>query len=123
MHSIFRIELITKIDGNDRLWQVDLTLAHENNSQLHILTERLREETFPQTKGWYRLGTLLVTLGQFDKAEQVCHIMSNQTMDQGSKANIYAMLGRIKNGQGIMLKLLNFMRKHLKFNEIFLKII
>jgi len=100
MHSIFRIELVNKIDGNDRHWQVDLTLVHENNSQLHVLTEQLREETFPKTKGWYRLGTLLITLGQFDKAKQVFDIMLHQTTDQREKANIYSMLGAIKNSQG-----------------------
>jgi len=100
MHSIFRIQLVKKIDGYDRLWQVNLTLVHENNSQLHVLTERLRKETFPQTKGWYRLGTLLITLGQFDKAEQLFHIMFDQTMDQREKAYIYSMLGMIKNDQG-----------------------
>jgi len=100
MHSIFRIELVNKIDGNDRHWQVDLTLVHENNSQLHVLTEQLRKETFPDTKGWYRLGTLLIKLGQFYKAEQLFHIMFDQTMDQREKAYIYSMLGMIKDDQG-----------------------
>ena len=100
MHSIFRIELVKKIDGYDRLWQVNLTLVHENNSQLHVLTEQLRKETFPEKKGWYRLGILLIKLGQFDKAEQLFHIMFDQTMDQREKAYIYSMLGMIKNDQG-----------------------
>jgi len=100
MHSIFRIELVNKIDGNDRHWQVDLTLVHENNSQLHVLTEQLRKETFPEKKGWYRLGILLIKLGQFDKAKQVSDIMFDQTMDQREKAYIYSMLGMIKKGQG-----------------------
>ena len=117
MHSIFRIQLVKKIDGYNRLWQVNLTLAHENNSQLHILTERLREETFPQTKGWYRLGILLVILGQFDKAEQVYQVMSNQTMDQGSKANIYVMLGRIKNGQGHYVEAIELYEKALEIQR------
>ena len=116
MHAIFRIELVKKIDEYNRLWQVNLTLAHENNSQLHILTERLREETFPQTKGWYRLGTLLIKLGQFDKAEQLFHIMLDQTMDQDTKANIYDMLGMIKNKQGHYAQAIIYSEKSLEIS-------
>jgi len=116
MHSIFRIQLVKKIDGYDRLWQVNLTLVHENNSQLHVLTERLREETLPQTEGWYRLGILLITLGQFDKAEQVFHIMFDQTMDQDAVTKIYGMymLGMIKNGQGHYAKAIESYEKALE---------
>jgi len=117
MHSIFRIELVKKIDGYDRLWQVDLTSADENKSSLHLLTERLREETFPQKKGWYRLAILLVKLGQFDKAEQVCHIMFGQTMDQGEKADIYNTLGTIKNGQGHYAEAIEYYEKALKIKK------
>jgi hypothetical protein len=51
MHSVFRIGEIQKIDGNDCLWQVDLTLTGDNDQQLHALTERMREETKGLT-GW-----------------------------------------------------------------------
>jgi len=119
MHSIFRIELVKKIDGYDRLWQVNLTLVHENNSQLHVLTEQLREETFPQTKGWYRLGILLIKLGRFDKAEQVFHIMFDQTMDQDAIAKIYGMymLGMIKKGQGHYVEAIEYYEKSLEMSQ------
>jgi len=122
MHSIFRIQLVKKIDGYDRLWQVNLTSADENNSQLHVLTKRLREETLPQTEGWYRLGILLIKLGQFDKAEQVFHIMFDQTMDQDAIAKIYGMymLGMIKNGQGHYAKAIE---SYEKAHEIMKKIL
>jgi hypothetical protein len=54
--------------GNNRLSQVDLTLTSDNDPQLHALTERMREETFPHVNGWHRLGELRIKLGQFDKA-------------------------------------------------------
>ena len=40
---------------------------------------------------------LLIKLGQFDKAEQVCDILLDQTTDEREKGNIYHMLGMIKN--------------------------
>jgi hypothetical protein len=75
MHSIFRIGEIKQIDNNSRLWQVDLTLTSDNDPLLDALIECMREETFPDQKGWYRLGNLLIKLGRFDKAYQVYDIM------------------------------------------------
>ncbi len=53
MHSIFCIRQIKQIDGNDHIWQVDLTLTSDHDPQLHPLTDLIREETFPDEKGWY----------------------------------------------------------------------
>ena len=58
MHSIFRIGEIKQLDGNTRLWQVDLILTSDNDPQLHALTEHIRKETYPDLKGWKRLGEL-----------------------------------------------------------------
>jgi hypothetical protein len=62
MHSIFRIQQIKQMDGNNHLWQVDLTLTSDHDPQLHALTECIREGTFPDEKGWYRLGNLLIKI-------------------------------------------------------------
>ncbi|CAF3490181.1 unnamed protein product [Rotaria sordida] len=74
MHSIFRIGTMKQIDGNNRLWQVDLTLTSGNDPELHALTEQMRKETYPQKKGWDRLGMLLIKLGQFNKAQEIVSI-------------------------------------------------
>ncbi len=63
---------------------------------MHAFTKWMREETFPHIKGWYRLGNLLIKLGQSDKAQQVFDIM----LEQREKANIYHMLGIVKYQQG-----------------------
>ena len=99
MNSIFRIGQTTQIDANTRLWQVQLTLTSDNDPQLYALTECIRQEIFPNEKGWYRLAYLLIKLGQFDKAEQVCEVMLDQTSDDREKANIYDQLGWIKDHQ------------------------
>ncbi|CAF2719489.1 unnamed protein product [Rotaria sp. Silwood2] len=41
MHFIFCIEPMQHIDGNDRLWQVDLPLASDNDLEIHALTEQI----------------------------------------------------------------------------------
>jgi len=68
VHSVFGIGQMKPINGNDRLWQVDLELTSDNDPQRHILTEYMRKETFTNTQESYRLGNLLIKLGQFDKA-------------------------------------------------------
>ena len=50
MHSVFRIHDIKSMGENQRLIQVDLTLTGENDDKdLRKLTDRIREETFPDS--------------------------------------------------------------------------
>jgi hypothetical protein len=69
MHTVFRICNIKPLDDCNRLFQVELTLTNDTDKDLRVLTDRIREETFPDTKGWYRLGLLLLKLGQSDRAQ------------------------------------------------------
>src|SRR6202044_1062734 len=98
MHSVFRIGQIKKHDGNNHLWQVDLTLTSDNDPQLHGLTERIREETEGST-GWFRLGKLMIKLAQYKKAEELYEILHEQATDEGEKAHLFYQLGRLKFGQ------------------------
>lgn len=100
MHSVFRIGQIKQINGNSRLWQVDLTLTGDDDSELRALTECIREETFPRQEGWYRLGQVLIKLGEFKKAEQVYNALLHQTSHTFSTDGIYFHLGWIKDNQG-----------------------
>ena len=100
MHSVFRIGQIEQIGANSRLWQVNLTLTSDRDPQLHAVTERLREETLPLEKGWFRLGNLLLIIGQLDKAQQLFEIILDQTSDDLEKANLYHMLGMVKKEKG-----------------------
>src|SRR6202044_315265 len=80
MHSVFRIGQIKKLDENNRLWQVDLTLTSDNDPQLHDLTECIREETEGST-GWFRLGKLMIQLAQYKQAEELYEILHEQATD------------------------------------------
>ncbi|CAF1481444.1 unnamed protein product [Adineta steineri] len=100
MHTIFRIEDIKPMDGNNDLYQVNLTLTNDNDPDLRTLTDQIRQETFPDEEGWYRLGLLLIKMGHFNKAQEVYEVLLHQATDENDKANIYHQLGCIKDNQG-----------------------
>jgi tetratricopeptide (TPR) repeat protein len=116
MHSIFRMEQMKQIDGNDRLWQLDLTLTNENDRELNALTEFMREETKGST-GWHRLGQLMIKLGQFNKAEELYRILLKQTTDKNEKAHLCHQLGWAKAGQGRYRKAAKFYHKSIKIKR------
>jgi tetratricopeptide (TPR) repeat protein len=116
MHSVFRIGAIKQIDGNDRLWQVELTLTGDNDPQLHALTERMREETKGST-GWLRLGKLMVKLAQYDKAEDLHKMLLAQTTNEREKGDIYYQLGLIQYYQGKNANAMTCYEHSLQFRE------
>jgi tetratricopeptide (TPR) repeat protein len=121
MHSIFRIGHMKQMDSNNgRLWQVELTLTSDNDPQLHALTAQIRKETYPHKKGWDRLAELLIKLGQFNKAQQVCEVMLAQTPSDYGTASIYHMLGMVNGHLGKYAEAITFYKKS---NEILQKIL
>ncbi|CAF1166187.1 unnamed protein product [Adineta steineri] len=100
MHTIFRIGDSKPMNENNHLYRVNLILTNDNDQDLETLTDRIRQETFPNVEGWYRLGLLLIKMGQFNKAQEVYEVLLNQTTNESDKAPIYFQLGRIKYNQG-----------------------
>ncbi|CAF0954697.1 unnamed protein product [Adineta steineri] len=88
MHSVFRIHDIKQMDGNNRLYEVNLILTADNDPELSRLTDYIRQESYPDSEGWARLGSVLIDMGQFDKAEEIY------------QAPLYANIGLIKDDQG-----------------------
>ena len=117
MHSIFRIGNIRSMDKNQHLFQIELTLTSDNDKDLRLLTDRIREETFPDSIGWYRLGQVLVKLGRPKQAEQVYIILLDQTNDDNVKAPIYHQLGAIKDELGEYEEALVYYNKDLQITE------
>jgi tetratricopeptide (TPR) repeat protein len=117
MHSVFRIGQMKSIDGNNRLWQVDLLLTSDNDPELRALTDSMREGIFPHLKGWQRLGNLLIQLGQFNKAQQVCEVLLDQVSNEREKADTYHMLGLIKENQGEYATAITFYEKSIQINQ------
>jgi tetratricopeptide (TPR) repeat protein len=100
MHTVFRIKDIKPIGENNRLFEVNLTLTGDNDQDLRVLTNRIREETFPDSEGWYRLGEVLMKMGQSDKAQEVYEVLLDQRTTESEKGPIYHQLGRVKDNRG-----------------------
>ncbi|CAF4267310.1 unnamed protein product [Adineta steineri] len=113
MHTIFRIGDIKRMDGNNQLYQVNLTLTNDNDEDLRTLTDRIRQETHPNSTGWDRLGSLLKKMGQFNKAQEIYEILLHQTTNESDKASIYDQLGQIKYNQGEYPEALTYYQKSL----------
>jgi tetratricopeptide (TPR) repeat protein len=116
MHSVFRIGQVKQIDKNNRLWQVDLTLTDDNDPQLQALTEQMREETREWT-GWFRLGQLMIKLGQFNKAEELYEILLQQTTNEGEKEHLFYHLGWANLCLGKYHEAIGFLEKALQIGQ------
>jgi tetratricopeptide (TPR) repeat protein len=117
MHTVFRIHNIKRMDENQRRFQVDLTLTDNNDKDLRALTNRIREDTFPEVEGWYRLGQVLLKMGQSDKAEQVYEMLLDQAKEESEKALIYNQLGVAKLNQGEYKEAITLYEKSLEILE------
>jgi tetratricopeptide (TPR) repeat protein len=115
MHTVFRIDDIQAMGEDDRLFRVDLTLTDDNESELRALTDRVREESLGT--GWYRLGSLLRTMGQFEKSEQVYQMMLNQTTNESDKASIYNQIGGAKDSQGKYEEAIEYYEKSIEIER------
>ncbi|CAF1294577.1 unnamed protein product [Adineta steineri] len=99
MHTVFRVGAIKQMDNKNQLYQVELQLTSDDDQQLQLLTERIREEGGGGT-GWYALGNLLLKIGQFNKAEELYNELFDLTSDEGENQYYYNQLGYIKSAQG-----------------------
>ena len=111
MQTVFRIGTITPMDGNPRLFQVELTLTGDDDKDLRQLTDYIRKETCPDEEGWLRLGEVLRRMGQFDKSEEVYQILLEQTTNESKMAPIYGQIGLAKYSQGEYKEAITFYEK------------
>jgi tetratricopeptide (TPR) repeat protein len=117
MHTVFRIGQIEPMDDDHRLFRMELTLTSDNDKDLRVLTDRIREETGPNVEGWERLGLLLLKLGQSKKAQQVYEILLEQTTEESEKIPIYNQLGWAKDVQGEYKEAIAFFEKAFEIRE------
>jgi tetratricopeptide (TPR) repeat protein len=117
MHTVFRIGNITPMDENHRLFKVELTLTSDNDKDLRRLTDCIREETFPNSTGWYRLGLVLLKMGQPQRAQRVNEILLEQETEKSAKAPIYDQLGCIKANLGEYQEAIRFYEKSLAIEQ------
>jgi tetratricopeptide (TPR) repeat protein len=117
MQTVFRINDIKKIDGNNRVYEVELTLTSDKDQDLRTLTDRIREETYPDDEGWYRLGRLLLKLSEPEKAQEIYEDLLDQTTKKSEKADINHQLGLAKCNQGKYQEALTSYEKTLKIYD------
>ncbi|CAF4203280.1 unnamed protein product, partial [Rotaria sordida] len=108
-HTIFRIDRIERIEDKhtDRLWQVNLTLAGNQDDDFNKLTAHLREEQSWAT-GWARLGHILIKLGEPAKAEHLYQLLLERTSSDGDRANYNLQLGSVYEDIGEYSKAITF---------------
>ncbi|CAF0808369.1 unnamed protein product [Adineta steineri] len=99
MHTVFRVSAIKQMDNKNQLYQVELELISDDDHQLRLLTDRIREEAGGST-GWKKLGNLLLQLGQFNEAEELYNVLLEHTSDDDEKVHYYNQLGYAKNEEG-----------------------
>ncbi|CAF0977434.1 unnamed protein product [Adineta ricciae] len=116
MHTVFRIENIEPVPDERRLFQVNLTLTNENDRELHVLTDLIREEVSGST-GWCAIGELLCKMSQFSKAEEVYQILLGHSVDENEKGYIYDQLAAAKADQGEYQKAINLYETGLKIKQ------
>ena len=117
MHTVFRICEIKSMDKDQRLFQVNLALTSDNDKDLQRLTDHIREEIPPENNGWYRLGSVLLLLGESVKAQQLYEVILEQTNNDGEKSLIFNQLGRAKNHQGEYKEAIMFYEKSIEIEQ------
>ena len=117
MHTVFRIGQIIPLDGTSRLFQVELTLSSDKDTDLCQLIDRVREETFPDKEGWFRLGLVLEKMSQFAKAQQIFDTLLEQATDHNTRGPIYHQLGLIKDKLGEHNEAIAYYEKSIEIEE------
>ena len=113
MHTVFRIGEIEQIDNDNPLYQVEIRLTPDDDPQLRTPTEYIQQETSGEIEP-DRLGHLLLTLGQFNKAEKLYSTLLEQTSEEAEKAYYYHYLGHTKVKQGEYEKAAGYYEKVLE---------
>ena len=116
MHTVFRVVEITPHPRGNSIFQVDLQLTADDDQELRILTQHIREEVVGET-GWERLSMLLVKIGHFNKAQELYNVLLNQPFGRHKEAMYYNNLGYIKNAQGDHKKAIECHEKALEIRQ------
>ncbi|CAF1095996.1 unnamed protein product [Adineta steineri] len=119
MHTVFRVGAIKQMDNENQLYQVELQLTSDDDQQLRLLTDRIREEADGST-GWQRLGKLLYRIGQFNKAEELYNVLLEERSNDGGKVLYYNQLGAINIEQGNYEKALWYYEQALQIFQKYL---
>lgn len=114
-HTIFRIGDIKQMhDTVGQYWEVNLTLTSDNDRELKTLTDVLRKEVFKSANHYSRVGSVLVKLGRFDKAELLYELLLEQASDDSDRKFYYSQLSQVKFLRGTSDEALSFKEKSVR---------
>ena len=99
MHTVFRIQAINPMNQARRHFEVNLNLTTDDDTQLRTLMEQF-DDDIQTSNGWERMGRLLITVGQPNKAEELYRTLLDQTSNLSEQGQYYHQLGYIKDEQG-----------------------
>ncbi|CAF1038546.1 unnamed protein product [Adineta steineri] len=116
MHTVFRVSAIKPMDNKNEFYQVELELTSDDDQQVRVLTDRIREEAGDDT-GWQRLGHLLFKMGHFNKAEKLYNVLLKHTSDGSERALYYNQLGFIHSYHGNYAKAVWYYEKTLEIEQ------
>ncbi|CAF4160025.1 unnamed protein product [Adineta steineri] len=116
MHTVFRVGPIKVMDNENQLYEVELQLTSDDDQQLRVLTDRIRKEAGGDT-GWERLGSLLLKIGQFNKAEELYNVLIEQASHEDQKQYYYSQLGSVKLDQGDYEKAICYYEQELEIKQ------
>ncbi|CAF4778629.1 unnamed protein product, partial [Rotaria socialis] len=102
--------------GNSRIWEVHLTLTDTNDPELAALTCRIREELCGSTP-LQRLGHLMITVGDFNQAEEICNRLLENICSDDDRIHIYHQLGLLSAGQDQYTDAATFYEKSLEIKQ------
>ncbi|CAF2241679.1 unnamed protein product, partial [Rotaria magnacalcarata] len=102
----------------DGIWEVELKLTLNDDEQLKILSNEIRKEIGVGT-GWDRLGTLLVKMGELNKAEDIYKTLFSLTRDGDWQmlAHLNNQLGYIMKQKGDLSAAIAFYQKTLEIQQ------
>ncbi|CAF4326493.1 unnamed protein product [Rotaria sp. Silwood2] len=101
MHTVFRVgDIKQTTENNGRLWEVQLTLTDDNDSQLVNLTKHMQEELCGSI-GWHRMSKLMLKVGHSDQAEQLYNELLENASSDSERGYIYHQLAEVKMNQGL----------------------
>ena len=118
-HSIFRILRMNEIKDSKRnpMWEVHLTLVDENDQEMGELTRHVRKEMGSRS-GWFRLGWILIKIGQSDKAEVLYQLLLDKASSDKERRDYLHMLGWVYDERGEYSKALSSYEQSLEIRKV-----
>ena len=116
MNTIFRIVDIQRLDNEHRLFEVKLLLVGENDPEVCVIKNRIYQEV-ESSRGWKRLGDLLIRQSQLTEAEDFYHVLLQKSPTQPEQELYNHCIGLIKEQQADYQEALRYYEREISIKE------